>query len=549
MNCIEQLHSRFIAFVAQSYTLDSATASTVTFDLNNQEARQAFGDISSNAALILAKIVKKRPLDIATTIANAWQDDLVDHIEIAGPGFLNIFLTEKAFINLAQELFTTKDRFFVLEENAPKQHYCVEFVSANPTGPLHLGHGRGGIIGDVLANVLSFLGHAVTKEFYLNDAGAQITKLGISFKIRCLQQRGDAVLLPEDSYQGEYLIDLAKEAVNQYGKSLFEKPDSFFQDYAKDKMQSQLAATLALYGIEFDVWFSEKSLHTSGAIDKAIALLKQNGYTYEQEGALWFSSTQFGDDKDRVLRKASGELTYVAADIAYMINKVERKHTHLIMVLGHDHHSYEQRLQGLRQALGLTQKLDIILYQLVKIKAEGQQVRMSKRKGTMVTLKEVIEAVGTDVTRFFYLHRKADAQLEFDLDLALKKTDENPVYYAQYAYVRTKSILAKAHELDQLTDINENDFQNLNTDDRLLLKKIIELKTILKSIEISYSTHTLTYYLLELATAFHRYYSHHKVIDPSAPVQSRCRLGLIILLKDTFETVLNLLGISLPEKM
>ncbi len=402
----------------------------------------------------------------------------------------------------------------------------------------------------MLGNVLKFLGHKVTKEFYINDAGAQIKKLGMSLKIRCQQLLGQDVALPEEAYHGEYLIDVAKECIKTHGQSVLDKPDDFFAGYAKEILLKEIQQTLKNYGIQFDVWFSEKTLHDSGAITEELKKLAASNNTYEKDGAVWFKSTDYGDDKDRVLRKSDGELTYVAADIAYLDNKVQRGFDHLIMVLGQDHHSYVSRLKGILQAMGRNpDMLDVILYQLVSIKESGVAVRMSKRTGKFVTLNDIIEAVGTDVARFFYLNRKADAHLEFDVELALKKTDENPVYYIQYAYVRTCSILEKAKETPELSDLTEDDLQGITETDAALIKKIISLKELLNGIGKNYQTHLLTYYLLELAHTFHRYYNDNRVIEPANPAQSKARLLLIKQLKDTFGLSLDLLGISKPEKM
>ncbi len=550
MNLIKQIQQSFVSYIKQTFAIDDQLANNCAFTLNIDEKKQAFGDLNSNAAMILAKHFNKNPREIAQEIVQQFSHEYIEKIDIAGPGFLNAFLTKQALQQLAHNLFCAQETFFVLDPSMPKHNYSIEFVSANPTGPLHLGHGRGGIIGDVLSNILTFLGHKVTKEYYINDAGAQIQKLGQSFKIRCQQAAGIGISMPEDAYHGEYLINLAQECVAHHGKALFEKPDTFFQDYAKNHLLQHIKTTLHDYGITFDVWFSEKTLHESGSIEQAIDMLKQKQYLYEKDGALWFTSTKFGDDKDRVLRKSTGELTYVAADLAYLCNKVDRGFDHLIMVLGHDHHSYAIRLQGARKALGLSKyPLDIILYQLVKMKASGQLVRMSKRAGTLVALTDVIRMVGTDVTRFFYLNKKADAQLEFDLDLALKKTEENPVYYVQYAYVRTNSILKKAEHEASLSAISDADAIHVGPHEALLIKKIVSLKSLLKDISSNHQTHLLTYYILELADTFHSYYAKHRVIDLDNPQQSRGRLLLIILLKNTFELCLKLLGISRPEKM
>lgn len=550
MNLIEQLHQSFCTYLTETFGITPEQARACAFTLNVDEAKEAFGDISTNAAMLLAKQLKRNPIEIAKTITAQFSHEHIAKIEPAGPGFLNIFLTVAALQQIMQDLTTNKAAFFKPSKlNA--QNINIEFVSANPTGPLHFGHGRGGIIGDVLGNILRFLGNQVTKEFYINDAGSQINKLGMSLRIRCQQASGLHHLeLPEEAYHGEYLVDVAQQCLNEYGPEVLDKPNDFFADYAKAQLLERIKHTLENFGIHFDVWFSEKSLHDQGLITEALEIINKNGHLYEHEGALWLRSTTFGDDKDRVVRKASGELTYVAADIAYLKNKIDRGFTKLFMTLGHDHHSYVVRLHAVQQALGLqAYPLNVILYQLVKIKEGDQQVRMSKRAGNMVTLDDVIETVGTDVARFFYLNRKADAQLEFDLELALKKTEENPVYYVQYASVRTKSILAKAAQEPILQNITQEDLAHISHAESLLIKKIVSLKTLLADIAQHAQTHLLTYFALELATVFHRYYSKNRVIDLDNPATSRARLMMITQLQETFDMLLTLIGISKPERM
>ncbi len=550
MNFIESISHSFTAFIQEKFSINQEQQKSITFNLNLDEGKKEFGDLNSNAALVLAKELKRKPLDIAQEIKSSFTNPALKAIEIAGPGFLNFFLTQEAYIQLAHELFQAQGNFFKLDPTAPKNNYSLEFVSANPTGHLHLGHGRGGIIGDVLGNILKFLGHNVTKEFYINDAGSQIKKLGLSLKIRCQQLLGQDINLPEEAYHGEYLIDLAKECIKTNGQDVLNKPDEFFASYAKELLLKDIQNTLKEYGINFDIWFSEKTLHTSGAIEQEIKKLIQSNNTYEKDGALWFKSTEYGDDKDRVLRKKDGELTYIAADIAYLDNKITRGFDHLIIILGQDHHSYVSRLKGILQAMGRNPAvLDVILYQLVSIKESGAVIRMSKRSGKFIILKDIIDTVGADVARFFYLNRKADAHLEFDIDLALKKTDENPVYYIQYAYVRTCSILEKAKEIPEFSNLTKEDLNGISSSDASLIKKIISLKELLKDISSHHQTHLLTYYLLELSHSFHRYYNDNRVIEPTNIPQSRARLLLIKQLKDTFAIALDLLGISKPEKM
>ena len=546
MDTISQISQQFTQFLTKKYQL---TAEQVAhpLTLNTDQAKKDFGDLSSQAPLALAKIVGRPPREIATEVAQEFTHPAVEKIGIAGPGFLNFYLRHATWVAIAQQLYERHALFFKPSPLTP-QKFNIEFVSANPTGPLHIGHGRGGIVGDVLGNILSFLGHTVTKEFYINDAGSQLDKLGNSLKIRCQQLVGTSIELPEDAYHGEYLIELAKACVKEFGTEVIAQPTHWFAEYGKEKLLAAIKQTLAQYGIKYDVWFSERTL--AQAVPEEIAKLKKNNFSYEKDGAVWFKSTEFGDDKDRVLRKANGEYTYVASDIAYLENKFARGFDHLIMILGQDHHSYVVRLKGLAQAMGYDpNRLEIILYQLVTLKESGAVLRMSKRTGTMVTLDDVLETVGTDVARFFYLNRKVDAHLDFDVDLALKKTDENPVYYLQYAYVRTGSILEKSREVPGLSQITRGDTAQLGAGEIGLLKKIIELKEILASIERRHQTHLLTYYLLELAQTFHHYYTFNRVIEPENVPQTRARLLATGLVRETLGLGLELLGISRPQKM
>ena len=549
MNTIEQLKHRFSRFLSNQFNISLAAAEKYPLELNSDEQKQQFGDLTSNAAMGLARELKQNPRSIAQTIVDDFNDESVATIEIAGPGFLNFTLTPTALETVAQELLQKKESFFKARDKHASA-INIEFVSANPTGPLHFGHGRGGIIGDVLGNVLRFQGNHVIKEFYINDAGAQIEKLGRSLKIRCQQVAGMDAPLPEDAYHGLYLLDLANELHAEHGDLLLDQPDSFFASYAKTKMLEQIKSTLKDYGITFDEWFSEKTLHESGAITQAIGLLEKSGMLFEEDGALWLRSTKFGDDKDRVLKKKDGQLTYAAADIAYMQDKINRGAKELVYILGHDHHSYAQRLQSIQCALGLERyPLDVILYQLVKIKEGGEQVRMSKRTGKIVTLQDVIDAVGKDVARFFYLQRKADAQLEFDLELAMTHSEENPAYYIQYAYVRTGSILAHAEKEKELGHITTNDLHNLSDADKLLIKKIVSLNDILAAIAETHQTHLLAYYTHELAQNFNRYYSKNRVINTENIPVSRTRLALVQIARETLSICLDLLGLSKPSRM
>lgn len=544
------LQDAFSQFIIKKFSASDELIKQCQLILNTDQQRQAFGDLSTSAALIIAKKCGQSPMQIANECIKEFSHQFVKDIAIARPGFLNISLTDQAFSLLTQELFEQRAAYFKPGFPIPKTKVSLEFVSANPTGPLHFGHGRGGIIGDVLGNIFTFFGYATTKEFYINDAGTQIDKLGMSLVVRCQQILGIETAMPEDGYHGEYLKELAKQCISEHGNHVLEKSEEFFKQYAQDHLLSHIKNTLQEYGIVFDIFFSEKNLHTSNAINHIIDVLLQKKLIYEHEGALWLASTKFGDDKDRVVKKATGEWTYVAADIAYLKNKADRGFNNIIMVLGHDHHSYSTRLQAVRAALEIEAKLDIILYQLVKIKDNGKEVRMSKRKGTMIYLEDIIEAAGKDVARFFYLHRKADAQLDFDIELALKKTEENPVYYIQYAYVRITSIINNAIDLmPVIVNFNQQDALHITNNEHQLIKKIASLKNVLESIVEHYQIHTLTYYLVELAQHFHTYYGNVKIIDLADTQKTKARLLLLVILKRTLGIGLDLLGISKPERM
>lgn len=549
MHVLESIRQTFYQTIVSACDIMAEQCPPITFDLNVDEQKQQFGDISTNAAMILAKLAKKVPREVAQLLIDQFQHSAVARIEIAGPGFMNFFLTQEAFNQMVHDLGMQGEAFFK-DHGISRKNYNIEFVSANPTGPLHIGHGRGAIIGDVLGNVLEFLGHTVVREYYINDAGNQIAKLGVSLKVRCQQIAGLDSALPEDGYAGSYMLDLARQCVQEYGVAVLGEQDSFFQKYAVEHLLAEIKRTLARYGVEYDVWFSEKTVHTDGSIERAFTLLREHGYLFQQDGAEWFRSTAFGDDKDRVMRKASGEYTYVAADAAYLKNKIDRGFDVLVMTLGHDHHGYVERLQGLRQAFGYASVcLETILYQLVSMKSGGEQVRMSKRAGNIVTLADVIETVGVDVARFFYLHKKAESPLEFDLELALKKTEENPVYYVHYAYVRTQSMLSRADAHAEMHGVTVHDAVHLGEAERLLIKKIVSLRELLATIAHNHQTHLLAQYAIDLATTFHRYYALHRVIDPMQINATRARLLMVKTLGDTFALVFQLLRISQPRSM
>ncbi|MBY0353772.1 arginine--tRNA ligase [Candidatus Babeliales bacterium] len=574
MNIIKTLKKEIIAAIQKSFSLSPAQSASLEVTLN-VDKDATFGDMSCNAAMVLARALQQNPRQLAQRLQQELQEvkqgllaEYLESITIAGPGFLNFAFKQKMWELVAAQLLAAPTEFFKLE-GEPLKKYLIEYVSANPTGPPHLGTGRGGIIGDVLANALSFLGHTVHREYYINDAGNQIKLLGQTLQVRCKQQLGMPEDLPEGAYQGEYINDIAQECLQEFGEDVVLKDDEFFEEYAKNHLLQIIKEDLLLYGIKFDEWFSEKKLHDNGSVDAALKKLKKAGLAYEQDGALWFKSTEFGDEKDRVVKKSTGEMTYIAGDVAYHQNKFERGYDHLINIFGQDHHGYVMRLKATMQALGYpADKLDVILYQLVSIKKGEEAVKMSKRSGSFTTLRDVVDAVGTDVARFFYLNRKAEAHLELDLSIALKKSNENPVFYIQYAYVRIMSVLEKAalepafasfaqqlkncslgQESACKADALHHVFAHAGPAENELLKKIVSLQDILKTIEQSYQTHLLAYYSWELANKFHNFYTNNRIIDTDNPEVTNMRLFLAVLVRNTLHTCLTLLGVSRPEKM
>lgn len=568
MNIIATLKYEVLRIIKNLYQLDQDQLQSIVIHLN-LDATKPFGDISCNAAMVLAKMLGKNPRELAEQIKQALVNDQetflstsIQAVDIAGPGFINITLHKVVWSKISGELWNAQGSYFALAAEEKRHRYLIEFVSGNPTGPLHIGTGRGGIIGDVLGNVLSFIGHTVLKEYYINDAGNQVKLLGKSLLVRCKQELGQDAELPEEGYAGDYIVDLAKQCINQYGKDVITQDESFFSDYAKSEILKNIKQDLADFGIKFDNWFSEKSLHDNGSIEQVIEVLRKKDLVYEADGALWFKSTQFGDEKDRVVRKQNGELTYIAADIAYHKNKFNRGYDILIDILGQDHHGYVKRLKGTMQALDYDKAFDVILYQLVTVKENDVAIKMSKRAGTFTKLADIVQTVTCDVARFFYLNRKADAHLEFDLATALKKTDENPVFYIQYAYVRTNSLLEKAGKEISLQDfvqklqneqLSKADFEaamlQVQDPEVMVLRKIVSLTDVLASIAKTYQTHVVAYYAWELANTFHNYYASNRIVDLANPELSATRLCLVKLVRQTLGIVLDLLGVSKPEKM
>ncbi len=513
--------------------------------------KEEFGDFSTNIAMLLAPVEKKAPREIAKAIAERVSASTgVSKCEVAGPGFINIFL-EKTFWLAVLEDIIKSGALYGRSEAGKGRKVQVEFVSANPTGPLHIGHGRGAAVGDALSNILKAAGYEVTKEYYINDAGRQVLTLGESIRLRIEELQGRKVEFPQDFYKGEYIKEIAAEYLAKHGS-----PDApgapSLKEFGSKAMLERIKADLLDFGIEFDNWFSEKSLDDTGRVAATIEELSGKGFVFEAEGALWLRTTEFGDDKDRVLIKADGERTYFASDIAYHRDKIERGYDSIVNIWGADHHGYEGRIRALIKALGHDDAvLRIIFIQLVALLRGGVPVAMGKREGEFVTLRQVMDEVGRDACRFFFLMRRSDAQLDFDLDLAKSQAPENPVYYVQYCHARIKSIIAFAAEKGSAMPSNFDSSLLSRLDQKEEAELIRHLGSFGEVVERSAEAmepHRITFYLMELAALFHPYYNKNRVVTEDAELT-----GARLLLCGAVATVaangLALLGVSAPEKM
>ncbi len=520
--------------------------------LLEEPKEKSFGDISSPCALKLASFLKRPPRQIAQEIVSILNSEisggelknLIEKIDIAGAGFINFYLSQEYFHSHLKEIHNSKDFFSLPEKKA--QNLLIEFVSANPTGPLSVAHGRQAAVGDVLAATLRFLGYKVTREYYLNDEGNQINILGKSIYLRLQELKGEKIEFPEDHYQGEYIIELAKELLGSAVSGL-QSPDSC-REYGVKRILEIIRKELDDFGVRFDSWYSQAVLQKSGKIERSIAELREKGFVYDQEGAVWFSSTKFGDDKDRVIIKSDGSYTYLAPDIAYHQDKFQRGFDRLINLWGPDHHGYIPRMKAAVEALGRNRDaLNVIIVQLASLFREGKAVSMSTRKGEYVTLRQVMDEVGVDAARFFFLMRRTDSHLDFDLELAKKRNAQNPVYYVQYSYARICNILTNANT--SLESVKEADLSLLKEIEEIaLLKALHGFKQSLRIVEAQLDPYNLTVYLQELAESFHRFYDKHRVLVEDSKLRD-ARLSLILGCKQVLASGFRLLGINAPEKM
>ena len=516
---------------------------------------KSHGDFATNAAMLLTKQAKMKPRDIAQAIVDSLNKDskLIEKVEIAGPGFINFYLSQNWLYDILP-VVEAQDIAYGSVDIGKGEKVQVEFVSANPTGLLHMGNARGGALGDSLANLLKMAGYDVTKEFYINDAGNQIVNLGLSLEARYRQLLGETDCeIPENGYHGQDIIDTAQRIVDAVGDSYLQLPEAERQEKmiatALDEKIAAIKSGLAEFGVEYDVWFSETTLHESGAVKEVVDLLTEKGLTYEKDGAIWLKTTDFGEEKDEVLIRSNGIPTYFAADIAYHKNKFDRGFKRVINIWGADHHGHVARMKRSMDAIGYNgDDLTVLLMQLVRLYQNGEVVRMSKRTGQYVTLQELIEDVGKDAARYFFIMRNPDSHLDFDLDLAKEQSSDNPVYYVQYAHARINSILkATGKAVPKAADC---DLTLLKDEAELeLIRKIANLPT-----EVAYAAEQLEPYRMaryatELATLFHSFYNSCRVINEDNEALTNARLVLVNAARITLRNVLTMLGVSAPERM
>ncbi|HMF50060.1 MAG TPA: arginine--tRNA ligase [Candidatus Saccharimonadales bacterium] len=548
---LRELLSRAIEKAAKGEGLNSTEIPPLFLEPPKQ---REFGDLTSNVAMLWAKSAKKPPRAIAETILQNIEDPdgILASKEIAGPGFLNFTFSSKFYLDQLRALVAGKHDTVDLGHG---QKIQVEFASVNPTGPLHVGHGRVAVIGDVLARLHQATGYTVEREYYVNDAGNQMENLGLSIHARYRELFGETVALPEGGYPGAYVKEIAAEIQRQYGDKFLHADQNeavnFFRQFGGDALLNTIRSQLKDFGIEFDSFFSEKAMRERHEVAESMDLLRRQGLLYSQDGAEWYKSTAFGDDKDRTVIKSDGELTYFAADIAYHRNKYERRFAKLINVWGADHHGYVPRLKAAMQGLGFDpNSLNVVLVQMVQLTRGGEPVRMGKRTGEFVALEDVIEEVGRDAARFFFLMRKSDSHLEFDLELAKRQSSDNPVFYVQYAHARIASIFEQAAKSG--VSLGARDavaIERLELPEELeLIRQMIQFNDVLDESVRELEPHRMVFYLLDLAGKFHRYYNRQRVITEDGEL-SRARLLLIENVQRTLRRGLKILGIDAPLKM
>jgi len=515
---------------------------------------ERFGDFSTNAAMILAKALKTKPIEIAKELTNKLQDNEVfESVSIAGPGFINMNLKKEVYISVLDRILKLGGKFGRKERNYIKIQ--IEFVSANPTGPLTIGHGRQAIIGDVLSKVFDEQGYDVTKEYYFNDAGRQMDLLAESLWARYNQFFGKDIDIPEDGYHGEYLKELAEELALKFKRDYVGKWNNeikeIFKEMAKDAMFKLIKSTLKRLGVQFDIYFNEKSLIEDGTVKEVIDLLRSKDLIYEKDGAIWFKVSKFVDEEDKVLIRSSGIPTYFMTDIAYHYNKFKRSFNRVYDIWGADHHGHIPRMKAAMKAMDIPDDFfNVILHQFVTLKKEGKEVRMSTRKGEFITLDELIDSVGVDATRYFFAMIDPNTHMIFDIDLALSKSNENPVYYVQYAYARIKSLFRKAKEkLIEYQEGRDLEFLCSNKQEKLIIRDLDLFEETLEDTLRDLSPNKLTNYAEKLVARFHNYYTDNIILDIDNKELSNARLNMCKAIEIVLSRVCDILGISKPERM
>lgn len=516
---------------------------------------KSHGDFASNAAMKLASVAKKAPRAIAEDIVNHLNTDKasVKEIEIAGPGFINFFMDNRYLIDVIPEVLD-QGADYGRSDVGKQKKVQVEFVSANPTGNLHLGHARGAAVGDSLCNILDFAGYNVTREYYINDAGNQIVNLARSVESRYFEALGMDMEMPEGGYQGADVRQFGEELASEQGDRFVhveeEERLEFFREYGLKREVEKLKQDLEQFRVRFDVWYSETSLYTNGNVEETLQYLHDQGETYEEDGAVWFRSSRYGDDKDRVLVKNDGTYTYLLPDISYHRDKFGRGFEKVINIWGADHHGYIPRMEAAVQALGHDkEQLETQIIQMVNLFENGERVKMSKRTGKAVTLRDLMDEVGIDATRYFFAMRSPDTHMDFDLSLAKSQSNENPVYYVQYAHARLCSIFRQAEERGITFDPTA-DLTPIHSEKELdVLKKIGEFPEEVAIAADKYAPHRMTTYLHELASAFHSFYNADRVMDAEDEPKTQARLVLAKAVQTTVQNGLNLIGVNAPETM
>ncbi|MEC1522020.1 arginine--tRNA ligase [Neobacillus niacini] len=556
MNIVEQVQSRLKEEIrAAVVKANLATEEQIPDVILEVPKEKAHGDYSTNMAMQLARVAKKAPRMIAEALIENFDRSkaYIEKIELAGPGFINFYMNNAYLTDLIPTVLEAGEKYGETTVGG-KQKVQVEFVSANPTGDLHLGHARGAAVGDSLCNILAKAGYDVSREYYINDAGNQINNLALSVEARYFQALGQDKPMPEDGYHGADIIGIGKSLAEEFGDKYVNVDEQerfeFFREYGLKYEMAKLQKDLEDFRVKFDVWYSETSLYKNGKIDEALKVLRESGYIYEEEGATWLRSTDFGDDKDRVLIKQDGSYTYLTPDIAYHKDKLDRGFEKLINIWGADHHGYIPRMKAAIQSLGYAaDALEVEIIQLVHLYKNGEKMKMSKRTGKAVTMRDLVDEVGLDATRYFFAMRSSDTHMDFDLDLAVSESNENPVYYAQYAHARICSILRSGEEQGIKID-KDADFSLIGAEKEIeLLKKLGEFPQAVSEAAVKRVPHRVTNYIMELASTFHSFYNAEKVLDSEQPERTKARLALIKTVQITLRNALALIGVSAPEKM